>query len=469
MAAISSDPPLFTAAGTWPAAEKASYTLALQILEKSASRDALAPLTKEVQASGRTLLHIAAERGPTLLVEELLKAGADSSPEDMAGITPLHLAAMTNHEATDILLLAGARADATNKWLRTPLHLAALVGAQKSASTLLTRVKGIIDHLDIFGYTARGLALALGHKETAALFPEDFPTTLFTAKKMLSQISGYSGSFHIASSTKAEEGFFPYPFSAKYAEILEEEHPLKQAMFKAASAQRRAKDIVSEIEARELVILHCIVAADAHCFSVVIWHDFLMVCNRGLRPKEMPSIKCYGIDHRKIEEAHIAPLLDSRLMSDWKLYIYQQLPLLLAPKEPLKDEADLCALFESLSPKEQKVGNCSAASVKTAGRAALMLFYYNKDPKSFANHTLRQVLVESKQHSFRIRKLLEEECLAIFSGKPVDADTKGLVKIAKIKRLALENKHLSHYVPTSFALPSPLLVSPFSLLPEGFR
>jgi ankyrin repeat protein len=88
----------------------------------------------------------------------LLKEEALTQDEE---ITPLHVAAFANSvEAVELLLASGFDVMAENKRYETPLHLAAQVGNLPVVSCLLRH--GASDSFDVFGTTARTVALELG-------------------------------------------------------------------------------------------------------------------------------------------------------------------------------------------------------------------------------------------------------------------------------------------------------------------
>ena len=91
----------------------------------------------ETDAEGATLLHIAAFRGDTAMLELLLDAGARIDARDRFGFTPLHAAARDGHFDA-VRLLAGRNADRTlaDESGLTPDQVARLMGHDAIADFL---------------------------------------------------------------------------------------------------------------------------------------------------------------------------------------------------------------------------------------------------------------------------------------------------------------------------------------------
>ncbi len=79
----------------------------------------------KTEEGGWTCLHVAAQSGLTPIVEVLLGAGANPSPQEDAGWTPLHMAIYAGQvETAKILIENGAKVDLANSGGSTPLDLA---------------------------------------------------------------------------------------------------------------------------------------------------------------------------------------------------------------------------------------------------------------------------------------------------------------------------------------------------------
>ena len=76
-----------------------------------------------------TLIHMAAKRDASKIIQFLIQNGVDIDYKDIQGKTPLHYAAI-HHSFNSLLTLveAGSQIDPTDKHGRTPLHYAAMKG-----------------------------------------------------------------------------------------------------------------------------------------------------------------------------------------------------------------------------------------------------------------------------------------------------------------------------------------------------
>lgn len=106
----------------------------------------------KLSEGGRSFLHALAARGQaepqkdplascratTTIARAMLKAGADPSPADYHGYTPLHLAAARGDDALARLLVReGANVEARTVWGDTPLYVATFWNRPSVARILL--------------------------------------------------------------------------------------------------------------------------------------------------------------------------------------------------------------------------------------------------------------------------------------------------------------------------------------------
>ena len=84
-----------------------------------------------MDSSGKTALHIAAEKGSVICVNALIKAGADINARDNHDNTPLHLSATSKamrglpayyDECGAVLANAGADLGASNNFHKRPMQ-----------------------------------------------------------------------------------------------------------------------------------------------------------------------------------------------------------------------------------------------------------------------------------------------------------------------------------------------------------
>jgi ankyrin repeat protein len=91
-----------------------------------------------LDASGKTALHFAVERGNTALIAFFIEKGADVNEKDREGAGPLHYAAAIGHlEASGLLIVKGAHVTAFDKGGAQPIHEAAMSGNIEVARILI--------------------------------------------------------------------------------------------------------------------------------------------------------------------------------------------------------------------------------------------------------------------------------------------------------------------------------------------
>jgi ankyrin repeat protein len=130
-----------------------------------------ADVTTKDRIYGRTLLHLAVEKGHADMVELLLDNGADVNAKDeVNGWAPLHQAAQRDNKNMVILLIAkGANVnikDDVNN--RTPLFFAVLWGNNDMVEVLLNN-GAEVNAKDAIGETPLTCAARCGHVEIAQL------------------------------------------------------------------------------------------------------------------------------------------------------------------------------------------------------------------------------------------------------------------------------------------------------------
>ncbi|KAL6077642.1 Cytohesin-4 [Balamuthia mandrillaris] len=118
---------------------------------------------------GATPLHKAAFFGHLLLVDLLIKCGADVSTQDEEGATPLHKAAFSGKvTCVNYLLQAGADVESQDGEDGTPLHNAAFNGHTECVKALLA-LQANLNSADNTGASPLHLAVLNGHYGCASL------------------------------------------------------------------------------------------------------------------------------------------------------------------------------------------------------------------------------------------------------------------------------------------------------------
>ncbi|QDU71998.1 ankyrin repeat domain-containing protein [Mucisphaera calidilacus] len=119
------------------AAEVASPQTVALLLDLGAMPDGRTRFETPLHAM-RTALHLAASRGDTTIITQLLDAGAEIEVRDADGRSPLTNAAAAGHaDALSLLIEREARVDAPDNAARTPLHHAIRALSQGAVAVLL--------------------------------------------------------------------------------------------------------------------------------------------------------------------------------------------------------------------------------------------------------------------------------------------------------------------------------------------
>lgn len=114
---------------------------------------------------GRTLLHVAAEKGHADIAAHLLGEGADPDSTDENKARPLHKAAAANHMAiAEHLVASGAHVNRRDNDGQSALHVAAREGAM-AVLELLIREDAVVDFRDAMLSRPLHLAAEQGHTE----------------------------------------------------------------------------------------------------------------------------------------------------------------------------------------------------------------------------------------------------------------------------------------------------------------
>ena len=159
-------------------------------------------------SNGRTCLAWAAKRGDTKAVEVLLEHGADVSLADAQGYVPIHYA--RNVACCKALLSGGASPVSQNTWGRTPLHAACEWGNDDGGIDVLVAAGADANAVDSTGETALHSAivhrslkhasrlLALGANSNVTNLSGDSPlrfAIMFNTHDILERILQYPCSF----------------------------------------------------------------------------------------------------------------------------------------------------------------------------------------------------------------------------------------------------------------------------------
>ncbi|KAL6696427.1 ankyrin repeat-containing domain protein [Trichoderma pleuroticola] len=140
-------------------------------------------------ATGSTVLHIAAGQGYTLTVKALLEQGARMDMEDSTGAYPLHRAVRRgNHETLKQLLVRDTKqiVNLPDKYKFTPMHVACQLGWTQCVAILLEHDASLSNDSGAIE-TPIGLAIENGHIDVVRTLLKHTPSLVGNCRKPLIQ------------------------------------------------------------------------------------------------------------------------------------------------------------------------------------------------------------------------------------------------------------------------------------------
>jgi len=157
--------PILLARGADPDARwEPDETIWKRLTQRFSNRRHTPPLRNDLYSS---VLMIAAERGYSVTVDQLIRHGADVNAEDGGGYSPLINASVRGHLGiVKRLIKSGARINATDIWGRTALMSAVESGSRQTAHVLVANGANV-GVMDLDGRTA--MSRAKGNSELTAL------------------------------------------------------------------------------------------------------------------------------------------------------------------------------------------------------------------------------------------------------------------------------------------------------------
>lgn len=121
-----------------------------------------------------------------------------------------------------------------------------------------------------------------------------------------------------------------------------------------------------------------------HAMTAVFWDEYLILCNRGYRPKESYKyVTYYRVDRSKItvklvEQIMQGPVLAMKTQDE---FLYETLPKVL---DATRDR--FCRRLERMQPSRQKNNNCVIANLKQAVRVLLLCLGSKDNIEEHQNH-----------------------------------------------------------------------------------
>lgn len=380
---------------------------------------------------GFTPLHLAALQGKLPACCELLKLNADPNQATKSGMTPLHIAVFKRNRPLILLLLhAGADISIKDDSGFNPLHYAVSINdldlvdflLRHGAKKVISDIGGeFITPLSIASFKGLGRMEELLKREGAqeSKFEEVFE------KKMLAHAWGLGGVSRVGDKLVNLEGSWPEltclvlesslrsfilklkreekveylyqgmhsqykeSFAEKYAEIYE--RLLYTVSHSMRSKHSDSHKVAEEVLSGKSMMIHT--GWEGHMTSVVFCkigeQYFLIKCNRGAG-KRGDAITFYSI---KNTDAQSLSYAINALRKEQRQFFTKE----------IDETLELKACF-SIPQKDQKVGNCTWANLKSGVRALIAVDLLQKSVERFPNIMLDNKRFLEREKDYIIQK-----------------------------------------------------------------
>lgn len=398
----------------------------------------LSPL--QIGQKQRLSLHAAAHQGDISALHAMIKSGTSIDAGDGTGLTALHWALIgQKNEALKYLIKNGAYLDAADETGLTPLHLAVING-NKEAISLLIEGGASTDAVDNLGYSALLFAKLQGKlpfEEIAQLFVKKSPNSWlykqeFLYRKLLAHAFDYSASHDLILSKQNEQivktvaGFPPgiyfqktiheslELFCQKYSEKLSTE--TKELLLTACALEHEDYHAVTSdwlySKWRSGKPIFIATGSIWHHVSVFIWHQYLVISNRG-NGNEGKPIRVLTMNPTRLQPSIIQAIRDLERMEidGYMAYMHDELPKELQADQSAFDQR-LENYFNQVIPP-QVAGNCAWANREGALRVLIQL--HGLLETGIGPHSLEKTVLSSLKQSEKLFQAVSvfQKCLFV--------------------------------------------------------
>lgn len=370
----------------------------------------------QLNNKGETLLHVACSRGHFDIVERLIQHQVDINARDRDGVTAFHYACIAGHLGIVTLLLDnGVNINQPASNGISPLGIAGGCGHKELVEMLLAKGANSSSRNAITGETPLSVlkeARPKNWKEISKLLIQSSPNSAhyaneFLLRKLIGHVFNFQGKLHLFPKNNNNpiatiefngmSGGVSVYFSRQIGKSLNEfikripnliNAEALRLISQAFESDAEHKDVLKEWEAGRPVVLH--IGYIEHCVGMLLWNDYLVVCDRGGRYQSPQNCRFYTFHKRLMNQNIINMLKNSRSYLTLVEYekLMQDLTSLLGTTSILDEEWLL---------DNQIVGNCSFANKEGLILAFLMLWELQKQPAA----ALSQEIIKKQQAIFR--------------------------------------------------------------------
>lgn len=310
----------------------------------------------------------------------------------------------------------------------TPIQLAVLSGKKESVLSCLAKGASSTKR-NSKGVYAEQIARINDQEEIVGLFLTQFEKNadIIRNLKNLAQVCGLSGTLRLEGTVIDLEGNSILQSGGSIIGSLPSGE-LKDIFMLALRMQViEPFEIVKRIKNHEMVVIPCYMKApgEEHCIYALIKDNLLVICNRGEGSEGKDALASYPIDPDRFTEDLISLMryYEGSEIKDWVQFYYHQLPEALVPMEvdaralAQVTIGPVAGLLHEVSAKPQTVGNCSAASLKAALKAIVLMDIPDRDV----------ALRAYKKLTYDLRLHAVKQAIKAADGNPIELKLKDLV------------------------------------------
>lgn len=323
------------------------------------------------EEAGKVLLHQVVSTQNTEMVKYILRSKGDPNAQDSSGKTALHYAAETgNLDFIYLLLSYEADPNIQDALGNTPLHL---VGKNSLDANHQQLFQALLDSGAVLKKNKAGQIPVFYSNSSLERLIGNANGLKDEGTKCYERLSSTYPLLDIVATLTQDAIFDQYGFSKEeMSEALKIGTVFGSDALSPEDKNTFDTRLLDRIKQGKLVILPT--GWDGHKIYLVFCRGYMVICNRGERPENTPTLFARKIDLNSFSKNDFFLLRHFKKMEEGAgmEYIYT-----LLPRAHNSFTDDISEMIEKMSNKDQKVGNCSF-NFKGAFRVGVFLLLLQK-------------------------------------------------------------------------------------------